>query len=286
MTSVEEEMEKDGIKIDKKEEEAFKRVYPNQNIKDWQAYYKAKGFANPDTIYTPEEREVLNRRHKSVILIDEDDDFQADEEWKKNYDEWDEGSAYDSYLENLFPQKGKTIKTTSCKRRKKKETVAKAIDLKNFYGKYLSYYYPIIKVSDKSIQITIKAFEQLREIAFKEYLYRSAEAGAFLYGKNNLITHVRHYRANGSPGLITGNAIDIHKQMKRKNFMGIFHSHVFSSSSPSGTDHECLNGWTTYARAFGRKDPVSLIGCLPHFKQECYSMDKDMNVQKHKLEVI
>jgi len=286
MTSVEEEMAKDGIKNKKTTWDSAKNAIPSQEITDWQAYYKAQGYADPDTLYNPEERQVLDKKHK-VIIIDEDDDMQAEANFQQD---WDEGAQYDDWLNKLFPRKLQPTKLTSCqlkkkgKKGKKKKTITKLSEWGGYFGQYSGYWR--MKESDKVIQITEKAFHRLRDIALKEYLYRNVEAGAFLYGKNNLITHVRHYRAIGSSSLITGNAVDIHRQMTKKNFMGIFHSHTFSSSAPSGTDHECLHGWTNYARAFGKKDPVSIIGCLPHFKQECYSMDEKMSMQKHKLEVI
>lgn len=150
-----------------------------------------------------------------------------------------------------------------------------------FEGEKFAIYVP--KTSDVIVYIKKKQFDLLRTLAFNGYLYRNVESCAILYGKNNTITKVKRYDAIQTQALVTSNITDIMKFLTKKNFIGVFHSHLFEGASPSSVDKDSLSGWTA-ARA---PLPVySLIGCLPHFKMKCWSMDKDFNIQSHILEVI
>lgn len=140
-----------------------------------------------------------------------------------------------------------------------------------------------IERSEIIVKIKKKAFNKLRKIAFEAFLYKGTETSAVLYGKNNTITKVKKYDAIESGGLVTSNGSDILKVLTQKNFIGFFHSHVFESATPSGTDKNCLSGWASL------RDPkpvYSFIGCPPYFKQRVWSMDNDLKIQEHDLKII
>ena len=140
-----------------------------------------------------------------------------------------------------------------------------------------------MKMSDVVVKIKKRQFNLLRTLGFNGYLYKGVESCAILYGKKGIITKVKRYDAIQSAGLVTSNITDIMKVLHKKNFMGVFHSHLFESSTPSIVDTESLSGW----KAARMPKPVfSLIGSMPHFKMRCWSMDEDFKIQEHPLEVI
>jgi len=221
------------------------------------------GFESLYSTYSKEEKEILQNRGYTTP-------WWEDPEYKKKYEDededWDEGAFYDIVRGAVTESTDKVTK-------------------KLYIPKWHTW---TIKIINRVVYITSKAFDMLRQIATDECVYRGAECAAFLYGKNQRISKVKQYVAHGSAGLITGNAIDMMKEIQKKNFIGIFHSHLFNSSSPSGTDRNSLNSWCVYTREIvGRKImPVSLIGAFPLFKQSAYSMDDGLNMVQIKLIVV
>jgi len=251
MKSVEEIMNEEGIPTEKKI--WIDRLFPQKD---------AYGFEEAFDDLSDEEVEVLRKKYEY------EDDRSYYDALGSICDELDEGAFYD-LTDMYLPEEITSEMEALYKPRRKLKTM----------DSWLSKAQPI-KTSKNDVYITEKAFNQLRQIAWREYLHRNAESAAFVYGKNGVITKAKQYLCKGSPGLVSGNALDIIKQMQKRGFMGVFHSHVFSSAAPSGTDKECLNGWTTYARNFGCDDPISLIGCLPYFKQRAYSLDEKLVMQE------
>ena len=139
-----------------------------------------------------------------------------------------------------------------------------------------------LEMSNVTVYIKKKAFDKLRQIAMNVYLYKSAEAAAVLYGKNNVIKRVKKYNGFESAGLVSSKAEDVVKTMNHKRFMGFFHSHLFGSASPSGIDKNTLSGWTCYCT----KPVYSLIGATPFFKQRAWSMNDKLEMIEHPLEIL
>lgn len=250
MKSIEDIMKEEDMPIEKEKKDWLNKFFPPRG---------SYGFEEVLGDLLPEEKAVLRKKY-------EDEDYY--DYLEQYYDELDEGALYD--LSELYlPELTSEMKSTP----RKQLT----------FGSFKSY---SIQKTGEPVYITEKAFNQLREIAWRELLHRNAEAAAFVYGKKGVITKAKQYLCKGSPGLVSGNAMDVVKQMQKKGFMGVFHSHTFNSASPSGTDRECLNGWTNYAREFGIKDPLSLIGCLPYFKQRCYSLNEKLDMQEHEVIIL
>ena len=260
MNSIEEEMEKDGIPKHYSGHESLYGEFTETERALIQGLGAKEAFSFDD-----EEEELKNRG------IGE---WYNDPEFKKRYEaeEWDEGAFYDIVRQAMTPTEPLTIG-------KGKQ---KTLVMPSMWQSYS------IKMSTREVYITKKAFDMLRQIATDEYVYHGAEAAAFLYGKNNIINNVKQYDAIGTAGLVTGNAIDVMEQIQKKKFMGIFHSHLFNSSNPSGTDRDSLNSWCVYAKEIVGKTvmPVSLIGAFPLFKQSAYSMDDALNMIQIRLIVI
>ena len=99
-----------------------------------------------------------------------------------------------------------------------------------------------------------------------------------------MIKKVKRFDAElQTSGIVSGSEEEVIKTLTKKNFIGFFHSHLFHSSVPSALDKECLSGW----KALKSPIPVfSLIGCMPHFKMRCWSMNEKWEIQENVLEVV
>ena len=145
---------------------------------------------------------------------------------------------------------------------------------------------PVIKKSSRIIKITKKAFQKLRKIADEQDLYFGFECAGFLYGKNDVITKVKKYDCFASAGLVSGNPLDVFKQMQKKKYIGLFHSHLFGSSSMSGTDNNVLCGWTSYANMVNKPAPIMIIARAPRWKLKGWSMNAKFKVFENTIIVV
>lgn len=133
----------------------------------------------------------------------------------------------------------------------------------------------------KPIYITKKAFMDIRSIANTVHLFYGTECAGFLYGKNDTITNVKRYICNQGPALVSGNPMDVVKQLE-KGSLGLFHSHLFDSGSPSGVDKEVLGCWTQFTEG---KDFYMIITHRPYWMLKCWSMTPEYELTKHELVV-
>ena len=203
-----EKLLKDELDIDLSEE------------KDWEDHYR-KEYEDILEFYTAEEKGVLDKIYgKNVNLFGEEiaPEDELDEEKLEEYINHiiarDAGLHIDKQL-------------TPKKKKKKKRTQKK---LYWYGGDYVS---PPAKKSTRVLRITKKAFQQIRKIADEQDLYYGFECAGFLYGKKDIITKVKKYNCFASAGLVSGNPMDVYKQSLKKKYIGLFHSHLFNSSSPS-----------------------------------------------------
>lgn len=240
---------------------------------DWEEEYH-KNYKDILEFYTPEEREYLDDKHthKQYNLFgdevkgNQNEDELEDEKLAKFVNKvikHEEQSVIGDYWDN-FQHKGK----------KKKHKGIRG------WSDYT------ISLSPRIIKITKKAFHKIREIADKQDLYISAECAGFLYGKNDVITKVNKYNCTASAGLVTGNPIDVFNQAKKKNYIGLFHSHLFNSSSMSGTDTDVLTGWTSYSNMCHRPEPIMIIARSPRWKMRAWSMNEKFEAFENTLIIV
>lgn len=256
------ELLKDELDIDLEEDEKWEDQYRDEyrDILDY---------------YSEEEKQVLNKKHYGENLFGEvveapiNDDF--DEE------------KFQSFVNAIIKRDtGVTVDTQLAPKNKKKRKKRKKRE-EWWEGVYLA---PRVKKSSRIIKIKKKAFQKLRKIADEQDLYYGFECAGFLYGKNDVITKVKKYECFASAGLVSGNPLDVFKQMQKKNYIGLFHSHLFSSSSPSGTDTNVLCGWTSYANMVGKKEPIMIIARAPRWKISGWSMNAKFELFENTIIII
>ena len=263
-----EEILKEELDIDMEEED-----------REWEEEYMRENYGDVLDFYTPEEQQVLQNKHgyKQYNLFGDEVKGYQDE------DEMDE-QKFEQLVRHVVKRdeedvvefwNNKALKEKKHKRKKKKH--------KGWSGYYD---YSTLPLSPRIIKITKKAFHKIREIADEQDLYISAECAGFLYGKNNVITKVKKYNCSASAGLVTGNPIDVFNQAKRKDYIGLFHSHLFNSSSMSGTDREVLTGWTSYSNMCRRPEPIMIITRSPRWKMKAWSMNEKFKAFENSLIII
>lgn len=261
-----EEILKEELDIDMDEED-----------REWYDEYMKEEHADILEFYTPEERQYLDQKHepKQYNLFGQEVQGYQDE------DEWDDENLAKFVNKVIKHEEQSVISDYLPHKRKKKKKKHK----KSFYDGYYQGW-TSTPLSPRIIKITKKAFNKIREIADEQDLYISAECAGFLYGKNDVITKVKKYNCSASAGLVTGNPIDVFNQAKRKDYIGLFHSHLFNSSSMSGTDREVLTGWTSYSNMCNRPEPIMIITRSPRWKMKAWSMNEKFKAFENTLVII
>ncbi len=266
--------------------------------KEWRDEYMNEEYGDILEFYTDEEREFLDYVHtdKQYNLFGEEvdayrEDDEVDEQKLKKFVKrairQGEQSVLGDYFDITSPQEDDYIQTfwNNKALEEKKHKKKRKRKRKSFYGGYYQNW-TSIQMSKRVIKITKKAFHKIRQIAEEQDLYLSAECAGFLYGKNDIITKVKKYVCTASAGLVTGNPMDVFNQAKKKKYMGLFHSHLFNSSSMSGTDKEVLVGWTSYSNMCKRPEPIMIIARSPRWKMKAWSMNKELQTLENELVVI
>jgi hypothetical protein len=255
-----EEVLKDELDIDITEED-----------KKWEDEY-ARDYEDILEFYTNDERQLLQNKYygnKQYNLFGEEVAAPEDE------DEFDE-QKLKKFVNHVIQKDQQRVLSDYWEEQPKRKKKGRK---KKNYGLY-DYGMP---VSPRIIKITKKAFYKLREIADEQDLFLSAECAGFLYGKKDTITKVKKYDCSASAGLVTGNPIDVFNQAKRKDYIGLFHSHLFNSSSMSGTDREVLAGWTSYSNMCNKTEPIMIIARSPRWKIKAWSMNSDFKSFENRL---
>jgi len=240
---------------------------------DWEEKYVDE-FDNILEFYTEEEKLVLDK----IYGQEKETNLWGEEVTPE--DEFDEQKVED-YINRVIHQEEGRVLGDLIPKKKKRGRPRKV--KQDWYG----YTFPVATpIAKRIIKITKKAFNKIREIADEQDLFKSAEVAGFLYGKKNIITKVKKYDCSASWGLVTGNPIDVFNQSKKKKYMGLFHSHLFDSSSPSGTDKEVLCGWTAYANMVEKPEPIMIITRSPRWKMKAFTMNKKFKLYENTLIII
>ena len=244
---------------------------------DWEEKYKAE-YQELLDLYTEDEKMVLDK----IYGQEQETNLWGEEVLPE--DEFDE-ERFTDFVNHVIHQEEQDIGdfwSNKALKEKKKRGRPKKVK-QDWYGYTFPKTTPIAK---RVIKITKKAFNKIRAIADDQDLYRNAEVAGFMYGKNDVITKVKKYDCTASWGLVTGNPIDVFNQAKKKKYIGLFHSHLFDSSSPSGTDKEVLCGWTAYSDMVERLPPIMIITRSPRWKMRAYSMNKKFKLFENNLIII
>jgi len=239
--------------------------------RNWEKEYYEHNYRDILEFYTQEEKEVLKAKHEARnprnqynLFGDQvhDDEFDGEKLTKfvNKIIQKDQPTLEDYF--DVMPQKGKKRK------------------------KLRSWYTPSVELSPRLIKITKKSFHELRRIADEQDLYYGFECAGFLYGKRDVIKKVKKYNCSASPGLVSGNPIDVFNQAKRKDYIGLFHSHLFNSSSMSGIDVDVLAGWTSYANMCNKPEPIMIIARSPRWKMKAWSMNAEFKRFENRLVII
>ena len=255
------ELLKDELDIDLEEDEK------------WEDHYRDE-YRDILDYYSEDEKQVLNTKYYGKNLFGE----VVEEPINDDFDE----EKFQSFVNAVIERDtGVQVKTQTTKKRKRKRKIK---DKPEWWESI--YAVPVIKKSSRIIKITKKAFKKLRTIADEQDLYYGYECAGFLYGKNDVITKVRKYDCSASPGLVTGNPLDVFKQMQKKKYIGLFHSHLFGSSSPSGTDTNVLCGWTSYAVMVNKPAPIMIIARAPRWKVKGWSMNAKFKLFENTIIIV
>lgn len=111
------------------------------------------------------------------------------------------------------------------------------------------------------ITIPVNVYNKLARIAeVKHYLHK--ESAAILLGEGNVLTDCEVYHSvDASAGVVIWNSSqELAMILNREDFRGIFHSHLFSSCSMSGTDYSVINGLNRWSKNANKPKLFSIIG--------------------------